>query len=49
LIPLNKEEKFDLEAEVARLLREKNEKYHIPMDFYPMEFTRFPGDDIPED
>jgi hypothetical protein len=48
-IYLNKQEKFDLEAEVARLLKQKNDELQIPMDFYPMEFTRFPGDNIPED
>lgn len=48
-IYLNKQERFDLEAEVARLLKQKNDELQIPMDFYPMEFTRFPGDNIPED
>ena len=49
LIPLNKEEKFDLEAEVARLLKEKNSELQSPMDFYPMEFTRFASDEVDEE
>lgn len=44
LIPLNKDEKFDLEAEVLRLLREKENQW--PMEFYPMEFMRLGGSDI---
>jgi hypothetical protein len=44
---MNPEEKFDLEAEVARLLRERDLVW--PMEFYPMEFTRFPGDEVKED
>lgn len=44
---MNPEEKFDLEAEVARLLRERD--LVQPMEFYPMEFTRFPGDEVKED
>lgn len=36
---LNKDEKFDLESEVARLLKEKNGPEWI-LDIYPMEFTK---------
>lgn len=39
LIPINRDEFFDMEAEVQRLLNEKNGLKH-PMDIYPMEFTR---------
>jgi len=42
LIPLNKDEKFDMEAEVLRLIKEKNHEQWA-MDIYPMEFTREPG------
>lgn len=39
LIPLNKQEKFNMEAEVLRLIQEdKGPKW--AMDIYPMEFTR---------
>ena len=38
LIPLNKEEKFDMEKEVLRLIKEKD--YVHGLEIYPMEFTR---------
>lgn len=48
LIPLNREEKFNMEAEVARLLKEKNDGTWA-MDIYPMEFTRLSKDEFPEE
>ncbi len=47
LIPLNKEEKFDMEAEVIRLLKEKNDGVW-GMEIYPIEFTRFDKDENSE-
>lgn len=44
LIKLNPEEKFDLEAEIARLLKEKNDGVW-GMEFYPMEFTKLDKDE----
>ena len=38
-IPLNKQEKFDMEAEVLRLLKD-NSGPQWAMEIYPMEFTR---------
>lgn len=38
LIPLNKEEKFDMEKEVLRLIKERD--YVHGLEIYPMEFTR---------
>lgn len=49
LILLDKKEKFDLEKEVLRLLKDKNEKYKFPMEIYPMEFTRFSNEIVNED
>ena len=37
-----------MEAEVARLLKEKNDGTWA-MDIYPMEFTRLSKDETPED
>lgn len=48
LIPLNREEKFDMEAEIARLLREKNNG-NFAMEVYPMEFTRLDKNEFPEE
>lgn len=45
LIPLNRDEKFDMEKEIVRLLNDKNNG-SWGMDIYPMEFTRM--DDKPE-
>ena len=47
LIPLNANEKFDLEAEVLRLLQEKNNG-SWSMDIYPMEFTKLDKDETSE-
>lgn len=44
MIFLNKEEKFNLQAEVARLLKDKNNPW--AMDTYPMEFTVLNKDEI---
>ena len=38
LIPLNREEKFDLEAEVLRLIKERDQVFGLKI--YPMEFTK---------
>lgn len=43
IIPIPKDEKFDLEAEVQRLIWEKNNKW--PIEIFPMEFTRFNKED----
>lgn len=37
-VSLNKDEKFDLEAEVVRLLKERDSQFGL--EIYPMEFTR---------
>lgn len=48
LIFLNKEERLDMEAEVARLLKDRDAG-NWGMEIYPMEFTRFDTDKNPED
>lgn len=47
MIFLSKEEKMDLEKEVKRLIRDRDLIH--PMEFYPMEFTRLPEEEIKED
>ena len=47
MIFLNKDEKFDLEQEVKRLIKERDFKW--PMEIYPMEFTRMDGEEFKDE